>query len=103
MNQTLAKLLAAHPELYPHRLEKEHPHVVERIATLWGDPELEVYFGSLMLDDRCSRHGFEAPVMSEIFLLHNYHLTQFPPPALSPNTWGQLTEVGDVRLEREEA
>ena len=102
MNQKLANLLAAHPELYPHRLEKEHPHIIERIATLWGSEELESYFATLILDDRCGRHGFEAPVMGEIFLLHNYHLDQRPQPALSPNTWGQLTEVGEVRLEREQ-
>jgi uncharacterized protein len=101
MNQKLADLLVGHINLYPHRLEKEHPHVVERIAEIWGSRELDAYFESLILDERCSRNGFAPPVMGEIFLLRNYCLEQQPPPPRTANTWGQLTEVGEVRLERE--
>lgn len=101
MNPRLADLLAGHENLYPHRLEKDHPHVVERIAEIWGDRELEAYFQSLILDERCNRHGFAPPVMGEIFLLRNHYLELQPPPPRTANTWGQLTEVGEVRLERE--
>ena len=100
MNQKLADLLAGHESLYPARLEADHPHVVEKIADLWGRIAVEEYFESLILDERCSRHGFQPVVMGEIFALHNHYIALRPQPPRTANTWGQLTEIGDVRIDR---
>jgi len=100
MNQKLADLLAGRDNLYPRRLEADHPHVVEKIAQLWGGIALEEYFEGLILDERCSRHGFQPVVMGEIFALRNHYLAQRPQPPRTANTWGQLTDIGDIRLDR---
>jgi hypothetical protein len=38
--------------------------------------------------------------MGEIFALHNHYIALRPQPPRTANTWGQLTEIGDVRLDR---
>ena len=100
MNRQLAELLHNDEKLYPHRLAAEHPHIIDRIVALWGSAGLEDYFRNLMLDSRGTRTGFDPAVLAEIFALHNHYIAQRPAPARNANTWGELTEIGQVRLER---
>jgi hypothetical protein len=100
MKQKLAKLLGGEDKLYPHRLAAQHPHVIGKIVELWGGAALEAYFDNLMLDTRCTRTGFAPEVLAEIFALRNHYQSLRPAPARTPNTWGELTDISDVRIGR---
>lgn len=78
-------MLSDHADAYPHALERGFPHVLARIVGLWGSPELDAYFQSLMVSDRPNRQGFPADAATEIFRLSMIHgmlgLTQGPADA----------------------
>lgn len=69
MKSGLALVLDLHPDRTPRELEKAFPHILDRIALLWGTPELETYLQRLMLDDRGNRSGFPPEVMRELAFL----------------------------------
>ena len=50
-------------------LEESYPHLMERVVTLWGEPEVEDFLRKLIVDDRGSRQGFPFEVMSELLVL----------------------------------
>lgn len=100
MNQKLVELLGGEDKIYPHLLAAQHPHIVDKIVELWGGAALEGYFDNLMLDTRCTRSGFTPEVLAEIFVLHNHYRSLRPTPARTPNTWGELTDISDVRVGR---
>jgi len=50
-------------------LEESYPHLLSRIITLWGEPELVSFLHKLIVDDRGSRQGFPFEVMSELMTL----------------------------------
>jgi hypothetical protein len=50
-------------------IEREHPHIVERLRLLWGEPEGLRYLNGLILDMRGDRAGFSEEVMNELFFL----------------------------------
>lgn len=69
MNERLATILANNMDRYPHKLEARFPHVVERLATLWGTAELRPFMDALLIADRPGRQGFPPDVATEIFRL----------------------------------
>jgi len=69
MNNRLAAILADHMDRYPHKLEARFPHVVERLAKLWGTSELRPFMDTLLIADRPGRQGFPPDVATEIFRL----------------------------------
>lgn len=71
MNEKLAALLGANMDRYPHRLEADFPHVIDRIVALWGSAELRPFMDALMLADRPGRQGFPPVVATEVFRLAN--------------------------------
>lgn len=74
LRQKLLKLLGPeHADLYPAETEKHFPHIVQRIADFWHEPELDRYFETLMTTERVDRHGFSEAVATEIFRLSNHH------------------------------
>ncbi|MBI5918598.1 MAG: ankyrin repeat domain-containing protein [Nitrosomonadales bacterium] len=79
MNEKLLELLGGDKERYPHSLERQFPHVLNRIMALWGTTELDGYVESLLIDDRGDRRGFPTWVASEIFQLSLLHAKQSLP------------------------
>jgi hypothetical protein len=69
-------------DAYPGQLEHHFPHVLARITALWGSPEMDTYFESLLVSDRPGRQGFPPDVAMEIFRVSIIHgalrLTQEP-------------------------
>jgi len=71
-----ARLLAKmgeHSGHYPLHLEERFPHILERVAELWGTPALDAFLEVLMLPDRLDRQGFPPEVAMEIFSLFSVH------------------------------
>ena len=48
---------------------ERHPHVLEKIALLWGHPECGMLIERLFVDDRGDRKGFDKDVIEELMLL----------------------------------
>jgi hypothetical protein len=61
--------------IYPHRTEEKFPRIAEKIAALWGSPQMSKYFSELLFDDRGGRTGFPPDVMTELFRLSTYYDT----------------------------
>ena len=72
-----AKLLEKMGELaadnFPEAIAQNFPHILARLADLWGSAALDAYLDGLMLDDRGGRHGFPPDVGMEIFRLISLH------------------------------
>lgn len=65
-------------------IERNHPHIVERLRLLWGYPEGHTYLTRLLVDQRGGRQGFSREVFSEISeLLENYP-AEFTQPRRAP-------------------
>ena len=60
-------------------LEVSFKRILDKIDLLWGSPECEHYFSSLVTTDptRGQRQGFPPEVMAAILLLHNFHASEF--------------------------
>ncbi len=57
----------------PRELAARFPHVVNRMALLWGKRDLvSRYFDDLMVDRRGNRQGFPREVTQEILALHGH-------------------------------
>ena len=57
----------------PRELASRYPHVINRMALLWGKRDLvDLYFDDLMVDRRGGRQGFPREVSQEILALHGH-------------------------------
>lgn len=68
----------------PHAVRLNHslryPHVVNRLAELWGSPSrMRPYLQDLLLDSRGTRHGFPLAVIAELTAIRNYYETRVHP------------------------
>lgn len=84
-----AKLLAslgAESGIYPVQIEQRFPHILEKVATLWGRAGLDAYLTDLMLTRRPGRQGFPHDVALEIFHLATAHAALGLSPNNSPAT-----------------
>lgn len=50
-------------------LEQEFPRIAQKVADLWGGPEVNRYLRALVFDDRGDRHGFPFDAASELMML----------------------------------
>jgi hypothetical protein len=67
---------------HPIRLNEllNYPHVVNRLADLWGFPvQMRAYLEELLLDSRGTRHGFPLGVIAELTALRSYYETRVHP------------------------
>ena len=67
---------------HPIRLKEllNYPHVVNRLADLWGFPvQMRAYLEELLLDRRGTRHGFPLGVIAELTALRSYYETRVHP------------------------
>ncbi len=58
---------------FPEAIAQRFPHILARLADLWGSAALDAYLDGLMLDDRGGRQGFPPDVGTEIFRLIALH------------------------------
>ena len=58
---------------FPQGIAQRYPHILARIADLWGSAALDAYLDNLMLDNRGGRQGFPPDVATEIFRLISVH------------------------------
>ncbi|MBN8461894.1 MAG: hypothetical protein J0M01_03645 [Dechloromonas sp.] len=71
-----AQLLAAlGPDfrIYPVLVEQQFPHILAKVAALWGKAGLDAYLADLMVTNRPGRQGFPHEVALEIFRLATVH------------------------------
>lgn len=88
-NKKMAAIFHGQEDKYPRELEKRFPRILDKIAELWGKPELEAYFDDLLLDRRGNRQGFPPEVSSEIFFLNTLHGQEgFRQATAAPDDWG---------------
>jgi len=60
------------PRFQPFATARRHPHIVNRMAELWGQPHLlSAYFAELLLSGREDRQGFSFDVLTELFDLQS--------------------------------
>jgi hypothetical protein len=98
MHVELTRLLGNQSErLYPWHLAKEHPRIIERIVELWNQGSaLGTYLDDLLVDNRGNRKGFSPPILMEILTLKNHYMSLKRQPERSVDTWGELTDIGEV-------
>lgn len=68
-----AKMGDAAIDRFPEGIAQRFPHILAKIADLWGSPALDTYLETLMLDDRDGRQGFPPEVATELFSLIALH------------------------------
>jgi len=67
-------------------MECGFPHILTAIQSMWGYPELNLYFSKLTLSGRDKRAGFPAEIWDDIHLLWQIHQTFVPDsPSLPEN------------------
>jgi hypothetical protein len=70
-----------------------HPHVLNRLAQLWRDPQrVEAYLAELLLTDRSGRKGFSSQAVVELTLLRERNRRRIPPP-LVRDVWQELNVI----------
>jgi hypothetical protein len=100
-NAKLAEVYRETPAKYPYLLEQRYGRILNRIAELWLTPQLEHFFGELLVDRRGGRQGFAAEIMSELMALYGKHAAIVAANAKDPlDPWGfeatrkELQEMG---------
>jgi hypothetical protein len=92
LRQRMLEILGKDRELYPFGLESKFPHVFANIVHLWGSPEMEPYFQSLMVADRPGRQGFPADAALEILRLSLAHGTLNPAAEADKYAWASASD-----------
>lgn len=78
MNEKILKALNNKAEYYPHKLEQQFPHILDKIIIMWDSPDFDSYLNKFMLDKRDhARQGFPPDIASEIMRLSMLHSEQF--------------------------
>lgn len=54
-------------------LEKNFPHIVEKMVMLWSHEGVGAFLSHLLIDDRGDRKGFTGDIMSELMFLNTVH------------------------------
>ena len=70
---TLLEKMGEYAGDYPQHIEQRYPHILARLAELWGTPALDKYLDVLLLPDRQERQGFPGDVAKEVFHLSSVH------------------------------
>jgi len=87
INSRVELLFKNLPDKYPHQLERDYMHILNRLMQIWDMPEFDSYLHELMLDTRSDRQGFPPEVVDELMFLgelhdifrsKKYHLPEIP-------------------------
>jgi uncharacterized protein len=87
MNSRFYSVLLRHPGRYPTRLDERYPHILERIAQLWGTSQIDPYLQDLLLDSGGGRQGFAPDVMSDLMFLQGLYI-EGKESAAAGDVWG---------------
>lgn len=68
-NPKMASLFRQDQRKYPFALQERFERILNRIAELWENPDLERYFMELVIDTRGNRQGFPQDVLKDILRL----------------------------------
>jgi hypothetical protein len=92
MNENVLKILSGKTDFYPHMLEQQFPHLLEKIIQMWDSQEFDAHLNKLMLDNRDQRRqGFPPEVASEILRLSILHGDQYV--KAEPKSWIDTSDV----------
>ncbi|OIP13174.1 MAG: hypothetical protein AUK53_06715 [Betaproteobacteria bacterium CG2_30_59_46] len=73
-NPKMAAILHKMPEKYPYALEQKFARILNKIVELWDTPEIDDYFGELMVAKRGKeQQGFPPDIAKEIMDLSKIH------------------------------
>lgn len=72
------RTLRCSKEQYPRTLEKDFPHVLEKVVALWNSPDFPSFMADLMQTNgrsggRLDRDGFPKHVWHELYKLTESH------------------------------
>ena len=84
---------------YPYRLEDKFARIVEKIAELWDNPEIDSYFNELLIDSRGNRAGFPPEIAREIFLLCITHDEILKKRREENDVWAEEREAARQAIE----
>ncbi|MBU1235983.1 MAG: hypothetical protein KJ634_05825 [Gammaproteobacteria bacterium] len=96
-NSIMAQLGPAYAHAYPKTIERDYPHVLEKITKLWGSLDMEKFFEELMLTQRSGRQGFPPDAFGELLALMNIYRKLGlikAPPKKEGDVWSWISEVG---------
>lgn len=95
MNEKALKVLSNNAEYYPAHLEKQFPHIFNKIIIMWDSPDFDSYLNKFMLDKRDhARQGFPPEIATEILRLSMLHSKQFD--SKPESSW---IDSSDIRME----
>jgi hypothetical protein len=89
-DEEIDRLVVRKPEAPPPRpapldvVRASFPRIAERIAHLWGAPQLDGYLRELLIDSRGNRQGFPPHIVAALLEISEQHQRQFGfagPPA----------------------
>lgn len=98
LRDVLTDKLGEHAAAYPRQIEQHFPHILAKLANLWGKPEADRYLDSLTMPDRPGRRGFPEEAARELFKLSMIHSTlQSAKGVASRDGWSsaESSEVDD--------
>lgn len=78
---------------YPEHIEQRYPHILARLAELWGTPALDKYLDTLLLPDRQERQGFPGNVATEVFHLSSVHSQLTFDQKATTSGWGDVVDT----------
>lgn len=82
--------------LRPVALTRQYPHVANRLAELWQQPEqCETYLKSLIMLDRPTRQGFAFDAAAELNRLLDYYTSVLHPR--SHSIWNHIRDLPDAK------
>lgn len=87
LKASLLAKMGEHAGCYPAQIERQFPHVLARLAELWGTRDADRYLDSLMVSDRPNRAGFPPDVAMEIFRLSTAHASYGLSSAAAGTGW----------------
>lgn len=73
INSRVQLLFKNLPDKYPHQLERNYTHILNRLMQTWDTPEFDVYMHDLMIDKRGGRQGFSLAVIAELMFMGELH------------------------------
>jgi hypothetical protein len=74
INPRVTLLFSDLPAKYPRILERDYPHILNRLMQLWGTQEFDPFMHDLMVDKRGGRQGFPLEVAAELMFLSELHI-----------------------------
>jgi len=92
MNEKYLHDMKSRIEFYPHKLQEQFPHLLQKIIQLWGSQTFDAHLNTLMLDKRDHhRQGFPPEVAREILRLSILHGELYK--TVSTNSWIDSTDI----------